>query len=254
MSAPESSPFDEAYFSSGTYEKVSFRAGSQYWWSNRFHAILVRRYGPPRGRLLEVGFGLGHLLARLEPPYETYGLDVNPWALEKAVEVAPRARLRQGSAQDLGAFTDGFFHVVVAKHVVEHLEQPQAAIREFARVTAPGGLAIVSTPNLDSPMRRRKGKEWIGYRDRTHISLHTPDEWLEMLKEAGFRARRVFSDGFWDPPYVRGFPVALQKLIFGLPGGLQAIAGVPVLPVRWGESVILILQKDSSGINADSSI
>ncbi len=253
MSAPESSPFDDSYFSSGTYEKVSFRPGSQYWWSNRFYAILVHRYGPAAGRLLEVGFGLGHLLARLEPPYETYGLDVNRWALEKAKQVAPRARLQQGSAQDLEGFSDGFFHVLIAKHVVEHLPEPEAAIREFGRVVAPEGMAIVSTPNLDSPMRVRKGREWIGYRDRTHVSLRTPAEWLEMLRGAGFRPRRVFSDGFWDPPYVRGVPLPIQKLLYGWPGGLQAVSGIPFLPVRWGESVILILDKVPHGTTTHPS-
>lgn len=247
MSAPGSCPFDDSYFSSGTYERVSFRTGSQYWWSNRFYALLVRRYGPPAGRLLEVGFGLGHLLARLEPPYETYGLDVNSWALDKARSVAPQARLREGTAEDLGAFNEGFFHVLIAKHVVEHLPSPEAAVREFARVVAPGGLAVISTPNLDSPMRARKGAQWIGYRDLTHISLRTPAEWLGLLQEAGFRPRRAFSDGFWDPPYVRGLPTLIQKLLFGLPGGLQAIAAIPFLPVRWGESVILILDKEPSG-------
>ena len=247
MSDPGSCPFDDSYFSSGTYEKVSFRTGSQYWWSNRFYALLVRRYGSGKGRLLEVGFGLGHLLARLEPPYETYGLDVNSWALEKARQVAPRARLHEGSAQDLGVFADGFFRVLIAKHVVEHLGQPEAAIREFARVVAPGGCAVISTPNLDSPMRARKGRDWIGHRDRTHVSLHTPAEWLAMLRGAGFRLRRIFADGFWDPPYVRGVPLRIQKLIFGFPGGLQAILGFPFLPVSWGESVILVLNKDSSG-------
>ena len=92
-------------------------------------------------------------------------------------------------------------------------------------------------------MRPRKGREWIGYRDRTHVSLHTPAEWLAMLQRAGFEPRRVFSDGFWDPPYVRGVPVRIQKWFFGWPGGLQAVSGVPFLPVRWGESVILILDR-----------
>jgi SAM-dependent methyltransferase len=243
MTSPESSPFDKTYFSSGTYEKVSFGPGSQYWWSNRFYARLVRRYGPPSGRLLEVGCGLGHLLANLAPRYETYGIDVNDWALEQAAANAPAARLRLGTAEDLSPFSDGFFQAVVAKHVVEHLPRPEEAAAEFARVLAPGGLAIVSTPNLDSPMRKRKGREWIGYRDRTHVSLRSPSEWISILGEAGLSARRVVSDGFWDPPYVRGIPVRLQKMLFGAPGGAQAILGFPFLPLRWGESIILILRR-----------
>ncbi|HET7009312.1 MAG TPA: class I SAM-dependent methyltransferase, partial [Anaerolineales bacterium] len=226
MRAGGPSAFDDSYFSTGTYEKVSFRTWSQYWWSNRFYARLVRRYGPPGGRLLEVGCGLGHLLARLDPPFETYGLDVNRWALEKAAENAPRARLQHGSADDLTSFPSDHFAVLVAKHVVEHLPEPEAAVREFARVLAPGGLGLVSTPNLDSPMRLRKGQEWIGYRDRTHISLRTPAEWRAMLAAAGLSLRRMFSDGFWDPPYVPGLPVVVQRLLYGAPGGLQAILGI----------------------------
>jgi SAM-dependent methyltransferase len=240
---PSDTPFDETYFSSGTYEKVSFRRGSQYWWSNRFYAMLVGRYGPPSGRLLEVGCGLGHLLARLEPPYETYGVDVNDWALAQARGHAPRARLQTGSAEDLGAFADGYFQVLIAKHVVEHLPDPGAALVEFSRVLAPGGLALVSTPNLDSPMRSRKGREWIGYRDKTHISLRSPSEWKDLASRAGLRVRRIFSDGFWDPPYMSRLPVRLQRLLFGGPGGLQAVLGVPFLPVRWGESIIVVAHK-----------
>jgi SAM-dependent methyltransferase len=151
--------------------------------------------------------------------------------------------VRTGSAADLGAFGDGHFHVVIAKHVVEHLPDPDLAVREFSRVLASGGLALISTPNLDSAMRSRKGGQWIGYRDKTHISLRSPAEWTETVRAAGLRVRRVFSDGFWDPPYVPLVPVRIQKLLFGAPGGAQAVLGVPFLPVRWGESIILVANK-----------
>jgi hypothetical protein len=102
-------------------------------------------------------------------------------------------------------------------------------------------------------MRARKGKGWIGYRDRTHVSLRSPAEWIAMAGSAGFRLRKIFSDGFWDPPYIRGLPVRLQRLLFGLPGGVQAMLAMPFLPVRWGESVILIVQKEPRGAVARTS-
>jgi SAM-dependent methyltransferase len=234
------SPFDETYFSRGPYAGVSFRRFSQYWWSNRFYARLVERFGPRQGRVLEVGCGLGHLLARLPARFEVHGTDVNPWALARAAQVVPRARLQEASAEDLAAFEADWFDVVVAKHVVEHLQHPETAIGEFARILRPGGVVILATPNLDSPMRVRKGKGWIGYQDPTHISLLEPERWLAMLRAAGITPERVYSDGFWDPPYVAGLPTALQKVLFGLPGGLQAVLSVPLLPLSWGESMIVI--------------
>lgn len=236
-------PFDEQYFRTGPYARVSFRRFSQYWWSNRFYAALARRFGPRRGRLLEVGCGLGHLLARLQDRFEAVGADVNAAALREAARVAPRARLEQASAEDLGRFGNGSFSIVIAKHVVEHLSRPEAAVAEFGRLLSPGGILILATPNLDSPMHARKKEAWVGYRDPTHIALRRPAEWLASIRRSGLEPIHLYSDGFWDPPYVRLLPIPLQKILFGLPGGIQAILGLPFLPPSWGESLIVIARR-----------
>lgn len=236
-------PFDERYFRTGPYARVSFRRFSQYWWSNRFYAALARRFGPRRGRLLEVGCGLGHVLARLQDRFEAVGVDVNAAALQEAAQVAPRARLEQASAEDLELFGDRSFAIVIAKHVVEHLSRPEAAVAEFGRVLSPGGILILATPNLDSPMHSRKKEAWVGYRDPTHIALRRPAEWLDSIRRFGMEPFRIYSDGFWDPPYVRLLPIPLQKILFGLPGGVQAVLGMPFLPPAWGESLIVIARR-----------
>ena len=234
--------FDEKYFSTNSYQDVSFAKYSQYWWSNRFYAILVRRYGQRGTRLLEIGSGLGHLVGQLDGLFATVAVDVNHWALVQSQAVAPRTLLQVASAEDL-PFADASFGVVIIKHVVEHLPHPAKAISELGRVLAPGGTLILATPNLASLSRPSKGANWIGYHDPTHISLKPPSEWLAMLKEAGFRLKRVFADGFWDAPYVPLIPKGLQKLAFGSLGGLQAISGVVFLPMRWGESIMVIARK-----------
>ena len=68
--------------------------------------------------------------------------------------------------------------MVIIKHIVEHLPDPQKAIQEIGRVTEPGGTLILATPNLDSLLKPWKGDRWIGYQDPTHISLKRPAEWL----------------------------------------------------------------------------
>jgi SAM-dependent methyltransferase len=234
--------FDENYFSTHTYENVSFAKYSMYWWSNRFYAMLARRYGQPGARLLEIGSGLGHLVGQLEDSFKTFGMDVNHWAVKESKAVAEKTALQTASAEEI-PFADGTFGVVIIKHIVEHLPNPEKAIAEISRVTAPGGTLILATPNLDSLLKPWKGEKWIGYQDPTHISLKPPSVWLDWIKGYSFSLKRVFADGFWDVPYIPVAPNQLQKLLFGSLGGFQAITGMVFLPMRWGESIMVIAQK-----------
>jgi 2-polyprenyl-3-methyl-5-hydroxy-6-metoxy-1,4-benzoquinol methylase len=235
-------PFDEKYFSTHTYASITFARYSMYWWSNRFFAMLARRYGKRGARLLEVGSGLGHLVAQLEDTFETVGLDLNFWAVKQSRSVVKKSALQTASAQEL-PFEDGSFNVVIIKHIVEHLADPAKAINEIGRVTEKDGVLILATPNLASLLKPWKGDRWIGYQDPTHISLKAPQEWLDLIRNAGFELKRVFADGFWDVPYIRFVPKQLQKLFFGSLGGFQAISGFAFLPMTWGESIMVVARK-----------
>ena len=236
-------PFDEKYFSTHTYSDITFAKYSMYWWSNRFFALLARRYGKRGARLLEIGSGLGHLVAQLEDSFDTYGMDVNYWAVNQSKSVVNDSALQAASAQEL-PYKDNSFNVVIIKHIVEHLPDPKKAVAEIGRVTEKGGTLILATPNLDSLLKPWKGEKWIGYQDPTHISLKKPAEWLSFIKEAGFEIQRVFADGFWDVPYIPVIPKQIQKLTFGSLGGFQAITGFVFLPMNWGESIIVIASKN----------
>lgn len=235
-------PFDEKYFNSHAYKNVSFSKFSQYWWSNRFYGILVKRYGKRHSKLLEIGSGLGHLVARLEKDFITIAVDVNYWALIESKKITHDSSHILSSTEEL-PFIDDLFSVIICKHVVEHLNNPEKALDDMGRITKEDGLLVLSTPNLDSPARKWKKKNWIGYQDPTHISLKTPKEWTELINKAGYKILRIFSDGLWDAPYITLIPKIIQKFLFGLLGGIQAILGIPFLPVRMGESIIIIAKK-----------
>jgi SAM-dependent methyltransferase len=103
-------------------------------------------------RVLEVGCGVGaqlRILARRFPGVRFTGLDAAPEQLERARIVladeiaAARIELVQGSAYAL-PFPDATFEGVFFCWVFEHLAQPLAALREAARVLAPGGRLFAS--------------------------------------------------------------------------------------------------------------
>jgi SAM-dependent methyltransferase len=68
--------------------------------------------------------------------------------------VAPRnvkhtlATYPEYDIESLVDVSDGAFDFVVADQVLEHVERPWLAAREIARVTVPGGIAMVATPGL----------------------------------------------------------------------------------------------------------
>ena len=186
---------------------------------------------------------MGHLTGQLEDTFETFGCDLNHWAVNQSKAVVNKSQLQTASAQEL-PYQDGVFNVVIIKHIVEHLPEPQKAIQEIGRVTEKGGTLILATPNLDSMLKPWKGDKWIGYQDPTHIALKRPAEWLAYIEAAGFKIERTFADGFWDVPYIRYVPSPIQKLFFGSLGGLQAISGLVFLPMTWGESIIVIARKN----------
>jgi SAM-dependent methyltransferase len=51
-------------------------------------------------------------------------------------------------------FADASFDAALAIEILEHLENPRRFLRELARTLRPGGVAIVSTPNLTSLLSR----------------------------------------------------------------------------------------------------
>jgi ubiquinone/menaquinone biosynthesis C-methylase UbiE len=102
----------------------------------------------PRGgdRVLEVGCGAGHVLARFDG-HERVGLDLSETMLGRARKrLGENVRLLRGSAEQL-PFETGSFAVVLCTEVLEHTQHPAVVIRELMRVAAPAGRVVVSIPN-----------------------------------------------------------------------------------------------------------
>jgi SAM-dependent methyltransferase len=87
-------------------------------------------------------------------------------------------------------FTDGSFEVVIVIDVHEHFRDIQGLNREIARVVAPGGMAIITTPNGDARLPVAALKRMVGMGPEAYghvVQGYRIDELEGMLRGAGMR-------------------------------------------------------------------
>jgi len=102
------------------------------------------------GRVLDAPCGQGALSLRLgQAGREVWGLD----CVEDILQIEG-IEFKTGDLQATLPFDDGFFDAAACVDGIEHVENPFHLAREFARVLRPGGLFVVSTPNV-SALRSR---------------------------------------------------------------------------------------------------
>lgn len=148
----------------------------------------------PRHRLLKLWL----LREGLDPAARVLHFAAEPFlaeCIEPSVAEYRTADIRPGDdltldieAMDLA---DGRFDVVIANHVLEHVDD-RAALAEIRRVLSPGGLAILSVPLVEGWAETLENPDWTSeadrlayYTDRLHLRMYGRD-FRDRLRAAGF--------------------------------------------------------------------
>ena len=100
------------------------------------------------GNFLDVGFGLGeqlYIAQRLG--FVVYGTEFDMDCIRFFKNILPEANLFNGNLTE-AAYQDDFFDTVNVCHVIEHLIDPVDYVKELKRITKPGGILIISTPDI----------------------------------------------------------------------------------------------------------
>lgn len=108
--------------------------------------------------ILEIGCADGVLLGALaERGARARGIDLSP----VAVAAARRRGLdvKEGTLEELQA--EGAFDALIAREVIEHVLSPARFLGAAARALRPGGLLLVTTPNVECASRI---PGWMGFR------------------------------------------------------------------------------------------
>ena len=124
-----------------TGERVSSpEGGFNPTWQRHVAAYALAEPMLPKGRLLDLGCGVGHSY-HLLTGRETVGVDIDASALE--------GQDRETHVADMRSlpFADGEFSSVLSVQSLEHVPDPGRVVVEAARVVAADGVVIFVTPN-----------------------------------------------------------------------------------------------------------
>ncbi len=158
---------------------------SYFYWKRCELAASFITKGPPVARCLELACGTGVFLPELSRhAKEIHAVDIGA-DLEGVKHMLDQEGLKVHLQKaDICAlpFADGHFDLVVGMSCLEHLTNPELAIREAKRVLAPGGTAIFGVP-IETPALNLFFKS-VGFdHDEGHVAQY--DDVLDI-------ARKVF--------------------------------------------------------------
>ncbi|OBG69097.1 MULTISPECIES: class I SAM-dependent methyltransferase [unclassified Mycobacterium] len=155
----------------------------QRWVYRPPHDEVIAQLRAHRARkIADIACGTGVLsdrIARELQPDEIYGIDMSEGMLDQARARTDRVQWIRGPAEQL-PFDDGALDAVVTTSAFHFFDQP-AALREFHRVLAPGGMVAVSA--LSARQQLLQAPSASRWKPQHNAS---PAEMRAMFEAAGF--------------------------------------------------------------------
>jgi len=126
---------------------------------NPIHQRLLQAYylAKPfiKGDLLELGCGEGRGVEQLSELAESYiGLDKIQEVIDVLKAKYPDLHFEQAVFPPFQKLKDNSFDSIVSFQVIEHVKEDADFLKEIHRVLKPGGVAVLTTPNIKKTLSR----------------------------------------------------------------------------------------------------
>lgn len=192
--------------------------------------------------VLDAGCGAGHTGVAFAPQVgHVIAYDLTDSMLEQVMILAEdkgitNLETQRGDVEAL-PYDDNYLDAVVTRYSAHHWPDPQQALYEFARVTQPGGVLMLSDivapaePMADSYLQTLEV-----LRDPSHVRDHSISQWQAMMEAAGYTVEVIMTHdlqlnlGKWmarinTPPT---YAAAIRQLMLGAPETIRERFNFPM--------------------------
>ena len=185
--------YNKEYFNGKEYfDYVSEKNIIQYNFS-RFIKFLSKLV--PRGRLFEIGCAYGFFLELAQKYWTVSGVDVVPEGVQHARDMLHLDVL----LADFLSLEDPpeSFDIICMWDTVEHLQHPVRFIEKAGQWLKPGGILVMTTPNIDSYVARLRKKRWRQIHPPTHLYYFSVQTLSSAVKKAGLEVIQTSHVGYY---------------------------------------------------------
>lgn len=162
----------------------------------------------PRGRLLDVGCGVGTLAASFHRHgWQVAGVEPSPEACR--VAAGEGVEVHCGVIEN-APWEGGSFDAVIFNHSFEHVPDPLGSLKRAHGLLRPGGLLGLTVPNFANWQRRRFGADWFQLDLPRHLQHFEPSSLAYVARRAGFDVVGLRSHSM-----LAGLPGSVQFRLFG---------------------------------------
>jgi len=148
--------------------------------------------------VLDIGCGAGQTPCFIAKRYgcRVVGVDILKRMIERSreraerEEVADKVEFRVADAQDL-PFEDDLFDAVITESVTAFPEDKQRAVKEYARVTKPGGYIGLNESTWLKVPPPPEMVAWASQDLGAHVKPLTSNDWVGLLEGAGLTVEVV---------------------------------------------------------------
>lgn len=171
---------------------------------------IIKKY-QKTGRILDIGCGNGGL-SRLLPGYSYTGI-------ETPFFPSPNPQVKLVGVEGMKGEPRSF-DLVTFWQSLEHLRDPQLALKKAYQALKEDGTLIIECPNFSSREKLLFGSRWFHLDPPRHLFHFTPAGLVKLLKQNGFQI--IVQRQIYAPEYV---PIGLaQSILFLLSPRLAVVA------------------------------
>lgn len=191
------SKFDKTYFNGETSHfseiwSYDLQARLNFWRVLKYRKF-IRFYSTNHKTLLDIGCAYGHFLNKLKKDYEVFGMDVSNYAIKIACDRV-QCKCKQGDLEE-GIPFKRKFDIITAISVLEHLPNPEKAIKNIRNSLNDDGLFCFEIPTI-SNKRSKFVYNLFFSKDETHVFIKSADEINELVTSCGFKKLAIFCSFF----------------------------------------------------------